>query len=130
MVEKVVGAEVKASLQLPSGTREINSRYPKRYKPLIKKDKNNAYWEHCKEVFNKDKNKTKSHNSFSAKQPQTQAPKKDKHSCQGDHPATKINALKVAKKDKNKAKDLSHVKYYTYKQKSHYANKYPKKPKN
>ena len=41
-----------------------------------------------------------------------------------------VNATKVAKKDKNKAKDLSYVEYYTYKQKDHYVNQYSDKPKN
>ncbi len=41
-----------------------------------------------------------------------------------------VNATKVVKKDKDKAKDLSHIKYYTCKQKDYYANKYPEKPKN
>ncbi len=40
------------------------------------------------------------------------------------------NVSKVAKKDKDKAKDLSHVKYYTCKQKGYYANKYLEKLKN
>ncbi len=34
------------------------------------------------------------------------------------------------KKDKDKAKDLSYIECYTYKQKSHYANKCLKKSKN
>lgn len=37
----------------------------------------------------------------------------------------------MAKKDeeKNKAKDLSQIKYDIYRQKDHYVNKYPKKRK-
>ena len=54
--------------------------------------------------------------------------------CPKDHrPAKKtklINAIKVAKIDKNKAKDLSHIECYTRKQKGHYANKCLEKPKN
>lgn len=42
---------------------------------------------------------------------------------------TGVHAIKVAKKDKNKAKDLSYIKCYTYKQKSYYANKYPRNKK-
>ncbi len=79
---------------------------------------------------NKDKKKTKSHNPFSANQPQTQAFKKRQESWWGDYLATRVNATEVAKKDKDKDKDLSHVKYYTCKQKSHYANKCLKKLKN
>ena len=86
--------------------------------------------EHCKEAFNKNKDKAQSHNSFSANQPQTQAPKKDKRDHRGDHLATGVNATEVAKKDKDKAKDLSHVKCYTCKQKSYYTNKYSEKQKN
>lgn len=32
-------------------------------------------------------------------------------------------------KEKNKVKNLSYIKYYTYKQKDHYTNKYLEKPK-
>ncbi len=73
----------------------------------MKKDKEDTYWEPRNETF-KDKDKTKFHNSSLTNQPQTQAPKKDKH-CQRGHLAIGINAIKVAKKDNNKAKDLSHV---------------------
>lgn len=45
-------------------------------------------------------------------------------------PATKINTIEMVKKNKNKAKDLSYIKYYIYKQKDHYANKCLKKSKN
>ncbi len=69
------------------------------------------------------------HNSSSANQLQIQASKKDKRHWE-DHPATGVNATEVAKKDKDKAKDLSHIKYYTCKQKGHYANKCPEKVKN
>ncbi len=53
-----------------------------------------------------------------------------KRSWQGGHLAIRINATKVTKKDKNKTKDFSHVKCYTYKQKNHYINKYHKNSKN
>ncbi len=43
---------------------------------------------------------------------------------------TSINTIKVNKKDKDKFKNLSYIKCYTCKQKSHYANKYLEKPKN
>lgn len=43
-----------------------------------------------------------------------------------------MNTNKITKKDKDKnmAKNLSHIKYYTSKQKSHYINKYAEKPNN
>ena len=70
VVEKIVNAKAKASLQLPSRIREINFRYPKRYKPLVKKDKDNAYWKQRDKTSNKDKKKAQSHNPSSfANQP-------------------------------------------------------------
>ncbi len=39
MVEKAVNVEAKIGLQLFSETREIDSIYPKGYRPLVKKDK-------------------------------------------------------------------------------------------
>ncbi len=134
MVEKTVNAEAKASLQPPSGTRKIDSRCSKGYRPLVKKDKDNTYWEQRDETSNKDKEKAKCHNLLSsANQPQTQASnskRRQRKGRGGGHPATGVNATKVVKKDKDKANDLSHVECYTYKQKGHYANKYPDKPKN
>ncbi len=84
---------------------------------MIKKDKDNAYWEHHNEDSNRDKDKAKSYNPFFDNQPQSQASKKCQRSWQGDHLATEVNATKVAKKnkDKNKAKILSYIKCYTYK---------------
>lgn len=73
------------------------------------------------------------HNSSSANsQTQTQASKKDKRygSRQRGYRTTEINAIEVAKKDKDKTKDLSHIKYYTYKQKDYSVNKCPEKSKN
>ncbi len=130
VVEKAVDIEAKANLQPPFGTKKIDSRYLKGYRPSVKKDKNNAYWEHHNKVFNKDKDKAKSHNSSSANQPQTQIPQKNKSSCRGGHLATEVNVTKVAKKDKDKTKDLGHVECYTYKQKGYYTNKCLKKSKN
>lgn len=72
--------EVKVSLQSPSGTKKIDSRCLKNYRPSVKKDKNDANWEHQDEVSNKDKEKTKSHNFSSAHQPQTQASKEKQSS--------------------------------------------------
>lgn len=85
-----------------------------------------------------DKDKTKSHNPFftNASQPQTQtqtqAFKKDKYH-QGSHwgyLAIEVNIIEVAKKNKDKVKDLNHIKCYIGKQKDHYTNKYFEKPKN
>ncbi len=134
MVEKAIDIEAKASLQPPSGTREIDSRCPKGYRPSVKKDKDDAYRKQRNEASNRDKEKAKSHNlSSSANQPQTQASnfkKRQRKGRGGGHSAIGVNATVVAKKDKDKAKDLSHVKCYTCKQKGHYVNKCFDKPKN
>lgn len=45
MTKTPIDVEVKASLQLPSIIREIDSTYPKDYKPA-KKDKDNINWDH------------------------------------------------------------------------------------
>lgn len=130
MVEKAVNREVKVNLQPSSRTREIDSRCPKHHSPSAKKDKDDANWEYWDR--NKNKNKAKSHNLFSTNsQPQTQVSKKDKYqrNRQRGHLVIGVNATKIVKKDKDKAKDLSHIKYYTCKQKDHYANKCAKNPK-
>lgn len=75
MIEKTVNIEVKANFQPPSRTKEIDSRCPKDHRLSVKKDKDKANWEHQFETL---KVKVKSHNSFSANQPQAQAPKEDK----------------------------------------------------
>ena len=80
---------------------------------LVKKNKDNVNWKHCNKASNKDKNKTKFYNSSFANQSQTQAFKKDQHSCWKGYLVTGINTIKVAKKNKNKAKDLSYIKCYT-----------------
>ncbi len=96
---------------------------------MAKKDKENTYQEPQNEA-SKDKDKAKSHSSStSANQLQTQALKKNKRGRRGGHPATGVNATKVAKEDKT-PKDLSHIKCYTCHQKCHYATKCPDKPKN
>ena len=70
MVEKIIDIKAKTSLQPLFGTKEIDSKCPKKYRPSIKKDKDNTYWKHCKKAFSKDNKKAKSHNpSFSANQP-------------------------------------------------------------
>ncbi len=51
--------EAKTNLESPFGTKEINFRCPKVYRPSVKKDKehdtNQEYWD-------REKDKTKSHN--------------------------------------------------------------------
>lgn len=129
VVEKASNVEVKASLQLSSKTREINSRCPKGYRPLAKKEKNKANQEHG----DKDRDKAKFNNpSFANSQSQAQVSKKDRlpGGQQRGHLAIKIYATKVAKKDKDITKDLSHIECYTCKQKDHYAKNCPQKPKN
>ncbi len=66
VIEKAINVEVKTSLQSLSGTKEINSKYPRGYRSLVKKDKDNINQEHQDEISNKDKDKAKSHNSSSA----------------------------------------------------------------
>ncbi len=114
MVEKAINTKVEANLQPPSKTKEINSRCLRGYRPSVKKDKDDANWKHRDEA---PKNKTKSHNSSSINQPQIQASKKDRHqkNQQGDYPATRVNTSEIAKKDRDKTKDLNHIKYYTSK---------------
>ena len=66
MIEKIIDVKAKVSLQLLSRTMKINSRYPKGYKSLAKKEKDKANWKYWDKAFNKDKDKIKSHNSFFA----------------------------------------------------------------
>ncbi len=130
VVEKGGDIEAKANLQPPFYIREIDSKCPKGYHPSVKKNKENTYRESCNET-SKNKDKTKSQTFFFANQPQIQAPKKDKRSRRGGHPATRVNSTELVKKDKDKApKDLSHIECYTCHQKGHYANKCPEKSKN
>ncbi len=68
VIEKAGDVEVKENLQLPFYIREIDSRCPKSYYLLAKKDKDDIYWELCNEAF-KNKDKAKSHNSSSTNQP-------------------------------------------------------------
>lgn len=73
MVKKTINVEVKATLQPLSRTREIDSRYPKGYKPSAKIDKDeNSYW---------DIEKAKFHNLFliNTSQPQIQTSRKNKY---------------------------------------------------
>ena len=71
MVEKTGNVKAKTNLQPPFYVKEINSKYPKSYCPLIKKDKKNTYWKPYNEASNKNKDKAKSHNPFSTNQSQT-----------------------------------------------------------
>ncbi len=111
VVEKTGDVEAKVNLQSLFYVREIDFRYPKGYRSSAKKDKVNIYSEPCNKA-SKDKNKAKSYTPTFANQPQTQASKKNKHGHRGGQSATGVNAIKVTKKDKDKTKDLSHVKCY------------------
>ncbi len=130
-MEKISDIKAKVNLQSSFYVRKIDSKCPKDYCPLAKKE--DTYWEPYNEA-SKDKDKAKSQTSSSANQPQTQALKKDKYGCWGGHggsPAIRVNIIKVAKKDKDKTlKNLSHVECYTYHQKGHNASKYTEKSKN
>ena len=68
MVEKAGDVEAKANLQPPFYVREIDTKYPKGYRPSVKKDKKDANREYRDEV-SKGKDKAKSHTPFSANQP-------------------------------------------------------------
>ncbi len=134
VVEKAGAVEAKANLQPPFYVWDMDARCPKGHRPSSK-TKKDTYREPQNKA-SKDKDKAKSHNSSTSAnqhQPQTQASKKDKRGHRGGHggghPATGVNATKVAKKDKA-PKDLSHIEYYTCHQKGHYATKCPDKPKN
>ncbi len=97
MVEKAGDIKAKANLQPPFYVRDIDARCLKGHRPSAKKDKEDTYQESRNET---SKDKAKSQTSSSANQPQTQAPKKDKHGCRGGyggHPATRVNATEVAK---------------------------------
>ena len=130
MLGKVGDIEAKANLQSPFYIREIEFKCLKSYCPSVKKNKEDANWKHRNETFSKDKVKDKSHNASSANQLWVQASKRHQRSWQKGATAIEVYVTKIAKKNNDKAKDLSHVKCYTCKQKSHYASKYLKKPKN
>lgn len=77
MVEKASNVEVKTNLQPLSGIKEIDSRCLRGHRPSVKKNKDNANWEH--QDGNKEKNKTKSYNLSSGNsQSQVQTSKKNK----------------------------------------------------
>ena len=127
MVEKAGDVEAKANLQLPSYVWEIDSRFPKSYCPSSKKDKKDIQQEYYDEA---SKEKAKSQTFSTTNQPQIQNSKKRHGGRKRNCLAIGVNATKVVKKEKDKAKDPRHIKCYTCKQKGHYANKYPDKPKN
>ncbi len=130
-MEKAGDVEAKSHLESPFYVKDIDARCPRGQRPSTKKNKEDTYREPRDET---SKDKGKPQTSSSAYQPQIQAPKKDKQGRRGGHeghPAIRVNATPVAKKDKDRApKDLSHVECYTCHQKGHYANKCPDKPKN
>lgn len=129
MIKKAINKKAKVNLQLLSETKEIDFKYLRGYWLLVKKDKNNANQEYQDEISNKDKNKAIIYNSsFANSQPKIQTSKKYYRSQQGGNLATRVNITKVIKK--NNTKNLSHIKYYTYKQKDYYVKKCPKKLKN
>ena len=137
VVDKTVNAEAKASLQAPSGTREIDSRYPRGQQPTKKKDKDSRDYKKNKSSQNPPTNTLSSGTQFSPAQPKKEQNSRfhrggPRRQGQGQNtPATGVNATAVRKdKDKDK-KDLSNIECYTCKQKGHYANKCPEKePKN
>lgn len=76
MVKKAINIETKASLQLPSEIKKIESRCPKSYRST-KKNQNNANLEY----WDRDKIKSTYNPSFAnIREPQTQASKKYKMS--------------------------------------------------
>lgn len=69
IVEKAVNKEAKASIQLLSRTKKIDSRCLRSYWLLDKKNKDDANQKHRDKIFN-DKKKFKSHNSSFGNWPQ------------------------------------------------------------
>ena len=76
VVKKVGDVEAKVYLQPLFYVGEIHCKCPKGYQPSVKKKKSDIHQEHRDEASNKDKEKAKSHNLFSANQLQAQALKK------------------------------------------------------
>ena len=105
----------------------MDARSLKGHCSLSKKNKKDTQWEHRDKT---PKDKAKSQTPATTNQPQTTASKKCHGGQQGNRPATGVNATEVVKKEKDKAKNLSYVKYYTCKQKGLYTTKCPDKPKN
>lgn len=67
-MENVIDVKAKTNLQTPFKTRKINSKYPKNYKLLVKKDQNNANQEYQDKTI---KDKANFHNFFFLNQPYT-----------------------------------------------------------
>ena len=128
-MKKARNAKAKVNLQPPFYVSKIDSKYPKSYCLLVKKDKKDANWEYRDETY-KDKDKAKSYTPSSANQLQAQAFKKRQENQRGGLLANGVNAIEVIKKNKDKAKNLSYIECYTYKQKAYYASNWPAKPKN
>ena len=137
-VEKIVNAEAKAILQSFSITRDIDSRCPRGNKPARKEEKDSG-------GKNKSTNSAPADTSSGKQKSSTQQassahPKKDHRGglrrgrgrdqdsqgqdSQGqDLPATDVNAIP------KKEEDLSQVKYFHCRKKSHFANRCPQKKK-
>ena len=137
VVDKTVDAEAKASLQAPSGTREMDSRCPRGQRPTKKEDKDSRDYEKNKSSQNPPTNTSSSGTQSSPAQPKKEqnsrsCRREPRQQSQGQNtPTTGVNATAV-RKDKDKdIKDLSNIECYTCKQKDYYTNKYPEKePKN
>ena len=83
MIENVVNGKVNTSLELLFKTKKINSRYPKDYKPLAKKEKNKAsqeYWD-----GDKNKDEAKFYNPSFANINQFQTPDSKKNKRHGSY---------------------------------------------
>ena len=139
VVDKTVDAEAKASFQAPSGTREMDSQCPQGQRPTKKDDKDFRDFEKNKSSQNPLANILSSGTQSSPAQPKKEQNsrsrrEKPQQQSQGQNtPVTGVNTTVVRKnKDKDKdKKNFSNIKWYTYKQKSYYANKCPEKePKN
>ena len=137
VVDKIVNAKAKASLQAPSGTKEIDTQCPQGQRPTKKEDKDSRDYEKNKSSQNPPTNTSSSGTQAFPAQPKKEQNSRSRQGRpqrqgQGQNtPATSVNATAVKKdKDKDK-KDLSNIECYICKQKGHYANKCPEKePKN
>ena len=142
VVDKTVDAEAKTSLQTLSGTKKIVSQCLQGQQPTKKDDKGSRDFEKNKPSQNLIANTSSS--SSGTQFSLAQLIKKDQNNCfcwvklccQGQSqdqniPTIDINATAIRKNKNKDKKDLANIKYYNYKQKDHYTNKYPKKePKN
>ena len=123
VVDKTVDAEAKASLQAPSGTREMDSRCPRGQRPTKKEDKDSRDYEKNKSSQNPPTNTSSSGTQSSPAQPKKEQNSRSRQGGsrrqgQGQNtPATGVNATAIKKeKDKDKdKKDLSNIECYTCK---------------